>query len=137
MGLFVSPSHPWLGVSVDGVVVQDNIITTIVEVKCPSSCEKVPVYDDNTKKCNVNYLIMENNIFELTKSSQSYTQCQMQMFATGLRSYDLFVWYPVGGSCVVEIHYDDKFVFQTIPRLQEFYFNHFLPAICKEYGEHV
>lgn len=93
------------------------------------------MYDNKCKKFNVKYLYMENNNIELKKSSQYYTQCQLQMFVTGLRSCDLFVWSPVGGSCVSEIRYDDRFVSQLILRLQAFYFNDFLPALCDEYGE--
>lgn len=35
IGLFVSPRQPWLGVSVDGIVVENECVVKLVEVKCP------------------------------------------------------------------------------------------------------
>lgn len=35
IGIIILPLMPWLGCSPDGVVIKNNEITTLVEVKCP------------------------------------------------------------------------------------------------------
>lgn len=97
---------------------------------------KNPVYNADSNTFNVKYLEMINGNFELKKSSEYYTQCQVQMFATGLKICDLFVWSP-RGSCKIEIHYDEDFIFYVIPKLAKFYVTHFLPALCEEFKENM
>lgn len=128
VGVFIMPQQPWICVSPDGVVIENDCITKIVEIKCPSSCQSKPVYDMATKSFNVPYLDLENDIVTLQPSHQYYTQCQMLMYATGLTECDLFVWSPKG-SCLTSIHRDDTFLKNLIHKLKEFYFSHYLPVL--------
>ncbi|KAK0079339.1 hypothetical protein PV326_008797 [Microctonus aethiopoides] len=47
MRFFVKPLQPWLGVSIDGVVVEDGSPIKLLEVKCPISCKS---YVSDVKK---------------------------------------------------------------------------------------
>lgn len=60
VGLLPSVSQPWLCASLDGVVIKDGSLIKIVEFKCPESCANKPIIDDDTKTCNVNYLVFQN-----------------------------------------------------------------------------
>ncbi|XP_071580317.1 uncharacterized protein [Temnothorax nylanderi] len=130
IGVVVSKTQPWLCASPDGVVIEDDCITKLVEIKCPVSCEKLPVVDFHSYKINVKYLYYWNGNIELKKSHQYYTQCQIQLYVTGLTVCDLYVWSPKG-SCVVSVHRDEDFLKFLIPKLEKFYFQHFLEAIVR------
>lgn len=50
VGVFVDQRQPWQSVSLDGVVVKNDIIKTIVEFKCPYSIRKLKAIDFANKK---------------------------------------------------------------------------------------
>lgn len=130
VGVIVSESQPWLCASVDGVVVKDGCAYKLVEFKCPSTCEKKPIVDLNEKKCNVNYLHFQGTRVELKMSSQYYTQCQVQMYVCGFTVCDLFVYTPIeNSSYCVEVHRNETFLKETIGKCEQFYFQHYLPAL--------
>lgn len=132
VGLFVSPSQPWLSASVDGVVVEDLYITKILEIKCPISCRTKPIYNpDADTKPNVGYLHLVNGNLELRKGHQYYTQVQVQLYVTGMTVCDFFVWSP-RGSCTVQIHRDETFLSTLLPKLHCFFFSNFLPMLCRK-----
>lgn len=128
IGVVVSKTQPWLCASPDGVVVEDFCITKLVEIKCPISCEKLPVVDFNLHTINVKYLYFLNGIIALKESHIYYTQCQVQLYVTGLVVCDLYVWSPKG-SCVVPVHRNENFLKFLIPKLEKFYFQYFLEAL--------
>lgn len=130
VGLIVSEQQPWLCASLDGVVFENGTISKIVEFKCPSSCAKLPIVDFEKKQCNVPYLQIQCDLVELKKSAPYYTQCQVQMYVSGLNLCDLFMYSPVeNGSFCVQIHRDEKFIREVIIKSESFYFQHFLPTL--------
>lgn len=88
VGVFIMPLQPWICASPDAVVIEDDCISKVLEIKCPSSCQYKPVFDENTGKFNVGYLYIDNGTPYLKESHQYYTQCQMLMYATGLNQCD-------------------------------------------------
>lgn len=136
VGLVVLESQPWLCASPDGVVVEDGCITKLVEIKCPFVCRNLPIYDLEAKKFNVTYLRFVNDNAELSAGHQYYTQCQMQMYVVGLTECDLFVWSPKG-SYAVTVSRDNTFLEELIPKLHDFYFNRYLPALLDNEKENV
>ncbi|XP_024890188.1 uncharacterized protein LOC112466355 [Temnothorax curvispinosus] len=99
VGLLVCEKQPWLCASLDGVVTISGCVKKIVEFKCPITCEKMPVVDFENKKCNVKYLVFEGNEVRLKTSVQYYTQCQTQMYVSGMKECDLFIYSPVKNGC--------------------------------------
>lgn len=135
IGLFVSPRQAWLGVSVDGIVVNDGVITKIIEIKCPISCKSKPIWDEEAQKFNVGFIqTLDNGAVQLKKNNIYYTQCQLQMYVTNIPICDLFIWSP-RGSYTVEVHIDYEFLTMLIPKLENFYFNYYLSALCNETKE--
>lgn len=108
IGVFIMPLQPWLCVSPDGLIIHDDCIVKVLEVKCPSTCQSKPVYDQSTAKFNVPYLYFYEGDVTLKASHQYYTQCQILMYATGLTECDLYVWSPKG-SCLDNVHKDEEF----------------------------
>lgn len=128
VGVIPSVHQPWLCASLDGV--EDDCITKLVEFKCPSTCRTQPVVDFATKKCYVNYLQFRNGAVELKLSHSYYTQCQIQMYISGLNICDLFVYSPVkNGSCLVQVYRNEIFLKDVILKCENFYFKHYLPAL--------
>lgn len=137
MGALVSSSQHWICVSLDGVVVKDACVVKIIEIKCPSSCEKKAIVDYENQRCNVNYLQIINGTLTLKKSSQIYTQCQVQMYVSGQHTCDLLVYTPIQNrSEIISVHRDEKFLENVIPIAEEFYFKNFLPKLFFEFKKH-
>lgn len=128
MVLFQLKKNQWLCVSLDGVVEENGIITKILEIKCPHSCVNKPVIDIENKKSNVPYLHFKENDILLNESHQYYTQCQVQMYATGMSQCDLFVFAPLG-SVNIEVFRNNNFLKEVILKAELFYFHHYLPVL--------
>lgn len=92
-GLLVSRYQPWLCASIDGAVVEDDIVTKIIEIKCPSSCKNETICDEKPGKFNVGYLKLIGDTIMLKESHMYYTQCQIGMYVT--RSLRLRLIYMV------------------------------------------
>ena len=74
------------------------------------------------------YLKFYKGNIELAESSKYYTQCQIQLYITGLTVCDLYFYSPEG-SCLVEVHRNDSFLSSVILISEEFYFKYFLKAL--------
>ena len=78
-GLVISPAQPWLAASPDGIIFgQDEPLA--LEIKCPSSCAGRAIVTKYLKNG------------KLRKSHAYYTQCQIQMYVSGLKKCDFFVY---------------------------------------------
>ena len=105
----------------------------IVEIKCPISCEKLQIVDFDTKKCNVSYLKFQHKNVILRESSIYYTQCQIQLYITGLNFCDLFVYSPVkNGSVCICVTRNEKFLRKVISVCEEFYFKNYLTRLYEK-----
>lgn len=134
VGVIVKENQPWLcrlcG-SIDGVVIDDGCITKIVEIKCPSSCEKKAVVNFNNKSCNVYLQFVEDQLI-VKHTDVYYTQMQVQMYITSMTVCDLFNYSPLpNGSCLIEVHRDEDFIQAVIIKSEQFYFQNYLPALYK------
>lgn len=117
VGLFVNPLQPWLCASVDGIVIDTNNLK-ILEIKCPSSCSYKPIFDATKNTFNVSYLCLDEN--NMIKASHSYyTQCQIQMYVTGLHMCHLYVW-SRKDSCLATVLRDEIFLQEVVPKIQNF-----------------
>ncbi|KAG5858289.1 hypothetical protein JTB14_025697 [Gonioctena quinquepunctata] len=121
VGVVVSEKQPWLCASLDGVVIEDSKITKIVEIKCPSSCEKKSIVDFSTETCNVPYLKFNGNKAELRESTAYYIQCQVQMYISVLDLCDLFIYIPVqNGSICIAVKRNEIFLSNTVIKCEKF-----------------
>jgi len=129
-GLIIHAKYPWLCASPDSLVLsKEGDIYKVLEIKCPISCKKKPIVNDETGVLNLSYLKYENGKIILKKSHQYYTQCQILMFVTGLRSCDLFIYNSIK-PVLICIEKDDIFLRQVLLKLECFYFKYFLPKHC-------
>ena len=95
-GLIVNPDLPWLGASVDGLVFEEDGTCTVLEIKCPSSCE-----DD---QIDVDYIVNG----QLKKSHSYYAQVQLQMLLCHSEMCHLFV-FSLADHLLVEVPFDKEF----------------------------
>lgn len=130
VGVIISKYQPWLCASLDGVVVDEIEIVKIIEIKSPISCQNLKVIDEENKKCNVHYFEYIGDKISLKKSHPYYTQCQVQMYVTGMSECDLFVYSQVQqGSFTYTVFRDENFIENVILQSEEFYFKYYLPAL--------
>lgn len=133
VGLLVSLLQPWLCCSLDGFVVEDGAVTKIVEVKCPFSCKISGIVNSTDGKINVPYLELvpgSESQLRVKRSHTYYTQCQLQMYVSGVPQCDLFVW-SESNSVVVNIPKDESFLQDVVQKLEFFYFNHLLSPLVE------
>lgn len=129
-GVVIHFKVPWLCASPDGIVMENGVLTKILEVKCPISCQNKKIYDPENKKCNVPYLEYKNNQIFLKTNHQYYTQCQILMYCTGLSQCDLLVYNKIN-PIIIKIEKNDLYLQILLTRLHYFYFNFFLPKMIK------
>lgn len=90
-GLHLSPTHPWLGASPDGVVRCECCGEGVLEVKCPYSGRDCTI---------VEYICLESSslalpdgeCMRLKRKHAHFYQVQMQMYVCNLRYCDYVVW---------------------------------------------
>ena len=89
-GLFLHKAFPFIGGSPDRIVSCSCCENSCLEVKCPSSINYTTPQDPHIK---LPYLVKDsNNKISLNHRHKYYTQCQVQMGATGLKRCFFFVW---------------------------------------------
>ncbi|KAL5237597.1 hypothetical protein ACI65C_005007 [Semiaphis heraclei] len=86
-GLIIHISKPWICASPDGLILNNGEITSVLEIKCPSSCKNKPIIDSATGMPNLSYLKLQNNEIVLKSSHVYYTQIQILLYCTGLNNY--------------------------------------------------
>ncbi|XP_074096814.1 uncharacterized protein LOC141526002 [Cotesia typhae] len=123
-GLFISPTHPFLGASPDGLIGND----TVVEVKCPYSRRFSPI----TEKTLPYLYLDERNNLQLKKNHLYYYQIQGQLFVTG-RYIANFIVYTTIETIVITIRRDDNFITLMVQRLAKFFEYYFRVAILDRY----
>ncbi|XP_069127490.1 uncharacterized protein [Argopecten irradians] len=134
-GLTLLPSHPFIGASGDGKIIdtsmpQENNIG-VLEIKCPYS-----VNGQLVNEMQVHEIVeMGSNDFCLQKTEEGtrlrrshcyYAQVQGEMAV--ITWCDFVVWTSaVHGNCFIErVYFDRDFVSNMMPRLVEFYVKHIL-----------
>ncbi|CAG9762710.1 unnamed protein product [Ceutorhynchus assimilis] len=132
VGLIINLLQPWLACSPDGVVILGNNIMNkrLLEVKCPYTCQDKPIYDEEEKIFNVNYLTIDENGAQLKRSNQIYTQVQIQMYLTNISNCDLYI-YSNKGSALVKVPRNEMFLRDVIIKLEAFYFKYYLPKLAR------
>ena len=131
-GLLQSKSKPFIAASVDNIRLcscATNCPNIVVEFKCPMKHRNISP--------NEAFLTPEvggkkaGNKFFLKPTCPYYTQVQIQMFVTRLKSCDFVVW-TEHGIMSVQVQYDAVFMDKTIDKLQRFWMNYVLPFMVKK-----
>jgi putative phage-type endonuclease len=98
-GFYVHPQIEWLGASPDGLIGDDGLI----EIKCPFGMRHSA---DGFKP------IMDQMHY--------YAQVQYQLYITGREWCKFYQWSPYGAE-LEHVNYDQQFIADTLPSLEEFY----------------
>ena len=124
VGLFISKIHPMIGASPDGII--DNG-RGLLEIKCPYSLR------DNDLKCltSGSFFSVSNGRLYLRRTHSYFYQVQCQMFVTGARYTDFFI-YTTKGHHTERINYDHTFTMTNIYKA----ISGFRTFVIPEYFEH-
>ncbi|KAL5246383.1 hypothetical protein ACI65C_013791 [Semiaphis heraclei] len=128
-GLIIHISKPWICASPDGLILNNGEITSVLEIKCPSSCKNKPIIDPATGMPNLSYLKLQNNEIVLKSSHVNYTQIQILLYCTGLNNCNLYLFNDIQPLLLI-IKRDTSFLDSLIPKLDLFFFMFYLPNIC-------
>lgn len=130
-GLVVHQKQPWICASPDGVVIENNKIKKLLEIKCPLTCKDTFLVDEENKNLKVPYLRYDEEKHICLKQNHTYfTQCQIQMYCTGLEECDLFV-YTKQDCITVPIKRDNIFLEMLVKKMEHFYYNYYLPELTQ------
>lgn len=131
-GVVIHQNQPWVCASPDGLVIRNNKVKKLLEIKCPYTCKDTLLVDEETGKPKVPYLLLDEttNTIYLKQNHNYFTQCQIQMYCTGLKECDLFVC--TKRDCItVPVKRDNLFLEKLVKKMEFFYFNYYLPEIIK------
>lgn len=137
-GLFIDAQRPWLAASPDGIVTDSRTGQWLLclEVKCPYKHRDRRVEDacrDDPAFC---LEIQDEDglepggspVYRLKTSHSYYTQIQVQLAVTGLRSADLAV-FTLKETAIVPVTFDPDLWEETVSKLEEFYRDAVLPHL--------
>ena len=120
----------FLAASPDGIVSSHaDVVSGVIEIKCPYSCRDMTVRDACTKmKSFYCQLDAESQTVSLKHSHHYYYQVQGSMAITGAQWCDFIVW--TSKDCTIErIPFNIKFWGFTYPYLKTIYHNYILPEL--------
>ncbi len=124
-GLFLSRESPFIGGSPDRIVRCDCCGSFCLEVKCPYSIRYTSPVDENVR---LPYLRLESNGVKLNHNHKYFTQCQVQMAATGLNYCYFFVW-TAHGFHMEKLEFDAVY-WSTVKDLIEQFYNYiYIPSL--------
>jgi hypothetical protein len=115
-GLIVHICRPWISASPDGLILTNGQISSVLEIKCPSSCKQKPIIDESIGKSNLSYIEIKNGEIKLKPSHIYYTQIQMLLYCTGLNDCNLFIFNEIKPLLLI-IKKDSTFLKSIIPKL--------------------
>ncbi|XP_034241197.1 uncharacterized protein LOC117645249 [Thrips palmi] len=123
-GILVHPDVPWLGTSVDGVVVDDEEKPQkVIEIKClvagkTVTASELPKLADCCQKR------------KLKKKHKFHGQVQLAMLLAGLDKCDFILYSSMDDTFVSQcVLYDDKFMYDTVKPVLDIYFSEILPYL--------
>lgn len=125
VGTVVHPVQNWLSCSPDGIVVIEDEVH-LLEIKCPFSRRGRELVD--YQKSFVCYLQFIDGEVHLKRSHPYYKQVQIQMYVLNAKKCLFFVYSSVQNITLLLCR-DDESLAQAIPKLESFYFTHFLKAV--------
>ena len=125
VGIFVSPTEPYLACSPDGIIKNES--DGLIEVKCPFTAK-----DREISPITVPYLYENNKKLTLQESHPYHYQIQGALFCTGKKWCDLIVWTKKDMK-IVKVAVDDTFVSDMRMKLSDFFKDHFRKAVLSKY----
>ena len=91
VGLVISPINPWLAYSPDGVLVQNQNVCALLEIKCPFKGKKMTIDQAIQFDASTKYLDFKNeNGLSLKEGHAYYSQIQLEMAILNCHAHTLY-----------------------------------------------
>ncbi|XP_078603130.1 uncharacterized protein LOC144877099 isoform X2 [Branchiostoma floridae x Branchiostoma japonicum] len=126
-GLILSLERPWLGASVDRLVMKDGHNIGGLEVKCPFSKQGLSV-EDASQDSRFFLKNVENKI-TLKTNHKYYDQVQGQLYCCSLEWVDFVVYFGPGRIFRERIFVNTEWQEKNLPKLDHFYRTAVLPEL--------
>ena len=132
VGLVISPINPWLAYSPDGVLVQNQNVCTLLEIKCPFKGKKMTIDQAIQFDASTKYLDFKNeNGLSLKEGHAYYSQIQFGMAILNLPCTYFVLYASFDGSMiVVRVLFDNLFAQNMLLALKKVFFSKMLHFIC-------
>lgn len=122
--LVVSKENPWLGVSPDGVIFNNNKPTHLLEIKCPFKGKTMKVEDavQWTSECKNSIFKDENEVYYMKPKHKYYGQVQLGMAVINVCNAFFVIYASYDRSLIViKVPLDETFVYDMLHRLKYMY----------------
>ena len=120
----IPQSHPFLGATPDGIIVKDNEIDSVVEVKCPYNSRWT---GQRPKRIQ----LKSDGTYGLEPESRYWYQVQAQMFVKGARQCVFGVFTPKM-TWIMVVPRDQPFIDRTVRELTVYYVNEYLHYLLQQ-----
>lgn len=125
-GLLLHDLEKWVGYSPDGVVVNNDVPTKLIEIKCPYDGK---ILNAEALKNNVTFLDEFGN---LRKRHKFYGQVQMGLAMLNLQSADFIIYSSFDDNIeIINVDFDQEFADNLMTTAKHSFFNYMLHEICK------
>ena len=104
-GLYVHPQYPYIAASPDGLCVCRCCPDMVLEIKCPSSIENLPIQEGWNK---TEFLEMRGESICLKTSHKYYTQVQGQLALAKCKQAYFVVWTRIGEPMIEKIKFNQS-----------------------------
>ncbi|XP_048734036.1 uncharacterized protein LOC125650107 isoform X2 [Ostrea edulis] len=118
-GFVIDPTHPFLGVSPDGMISCDCCGKGVLEIKCPYKHRDISVEEAAQKDGD---FCLDKSL-QLKTSHRYFTQVQMQMCITKCQYCDFVVFtkcQPSASMVIVRIFWDEQFCRTLLDKCERF-----------------
>lgn len=138
LGLITQPSCPWIGMSPDGLVIEQGIL---LEVKCLVNTKNIPLEKAVNDAIYTTSYNNDNNSEwyhwkknSLKKNHKYYAQVQIGMYLLNVQTCDFLIFNYKDGSCaIISVPYDREYTKNIIYSLHPVYFKYVLPFIFENF----
>lgn len=94
-----------------------NSETVLVEIKCPFKYKDMPFINYEESQVHGRYLEFIDDVLELRKVHQYFTQIQVQLYILNLQRALLYVYTPAQ-SVIVKVNRDEPFLWDLILKME-------------------
>lgn len=135
-GLVVCQLNPWLAVSPDGVIFENEVATEILEIKCPWKGKTLSIKEAVQQEFSKCLDIVNEEEMFLKKKHTYYAQVQLNMAVLNVQRTSFMMYSPFNDEAIViQVPFDVQFTTEMLTVLKFVYYNFMLHCICQEKKE--
>ncbi|KAJ8915422.1 hypothetical protein NQ315_003183 [Exocentrus adspersus] len=126
-GFIISANNSWLGYSPDGIVMENDKLVKLIEIKCPYVGKTKPL-----SQCLGELKFLVKGTTELKKRHTYYAQIQPGMDVLNLPSCDFIIYSSFDNEIIIiNVNFDFEYCKYMLGILTSNFFQHMIHVICE------